>query len=314
MNRALALLLLLPLAAAAQAPTETSVRLLPYDLPPGVSRAAYLTREGELREVELTPNNPSLRIRLPAAAETMLYEPPTAELRERLRARNAAEGRPNAPLRFTPEVLTPLARIVFPSPGGRQLAVLFPTGQPTPRLLGHGMADDPSRFAAGGRRIFNLSSRTIVARLGDRRATIQPRSGLDVGPIAGGDRLVFVPVEIGYLADGEVRPLTATRWAHDPTLRTVVFLYEDPAEGRVRIQACAERTDLPEPGDAPAGGAIGFGAPGRAPAKPAGAPPRPAGATPNPAVEPPRGPTEAELAERKARESVDSTNFVLPTP
>jgi len=313
MTRLLALLLLLPALALAQTATETAVRLLPYDLPAGVSKAAYLTKEGDPREVELTPNNPSLRIRVPAAAETMLYEPPSAELRERLRARNAAEGRPNAPLRFTPDVLTPLARVAFPSPGGRQLAVLFPTGRDNPKLLGYGMSDDPARFGAGWRRLFNLTARTIVARLGRQQVTLRPQSGMDVGAIAAGDKLAFVPVEIGYLADGAVRPLTATRWAHDPVQRTVVFIYEDPAERRVRIQACAERTDIPEPGDAPAGGAVGLGGKPAAGSAAAG---RPAAAAPVAAAKPerPRGPTEAELAERKARESVDSTNFILPTP
>lgn len=303
--------LLLPALAAAQAAVETAVRLLPYDLPPGVSKAAYFNREGDLREVELAPNNPGPRIRVPATGETILYEPPTEELRERLRARNAAEGRPNAPVRFTPEVLTPLARVVFPSPGGRQLAVLFPTGRESPRLLGYGMTDDPARFAPGTRRIFNLTSRTIVARLGRQRATLKPQSGMDVGAIAEGDKLTFVPVEIGYLRDGEVQPLTATRWAHDPVQRTVIFLHEDPAEGRVRIQACSERTDIPEPGDLPAGGAVGFG--GKA-APGAGATAKPVAGKPAPKPEGPRPLTEAQLAERNAREAVDSTNFTLPRP
>lgn len=307
------LLLLLPALAAAQAATETAVRLLPYDLPPGVTKAAYLTREGDLREVELAPNNPGPRIRVPAAAETMLYEPPSAALREQLRARNAAEGRPNAPLRFTPEVLTPLARVVFPAPGGRQLAVLFPTGREAPRLLGYGMSDDPTRFAPGGRRLFNLTSRTIVARLGQQSATLRPQSGMDIGPIAAGDKLTFVPVEIGYLRDGAVQPLTATRWAHDPVQRTVVFIYEDPAEGRVRIQACSERTDIPEPGDLPAGGAVGLGGKPQGAVAAAGKP-APKGEPRPTAPESPRPPSEAELAEMKARESVDSTNFVLPRP
>lgn len=307
------LLLLVPALAAAQAVTETAVRFLPYDLPPGVSKAAYLTREGDLREVELSPNNPGPRIRVPAAAETILYEPPSAELRERLRARNAAEGRPNAPVRFTPDVLTPLARVVFPTPGGRQLAVLFPTGRDAPRLLGYGMSDDPTRFAAGGRRIFNLTSRTIVARLGQQRATLRPQSGMDVGPIATGDKLQFVPVEIGYLRDGAVQPLTATRWAHDPVQRTVVFLYEDPADGRVRIQACSERTDIPEAGDIPAGGAVGLGAKPSAGGRPAATTVAAKPAAPA-APEVPKAPTEAQLAEMRARESVDSTNFVLPRP
>lgn len=304
--------LLLPALALAQAATETAVRLLPYDLPPGVSKAAYLTKEGDLREVELMPNNPSPRIRVPAAAETMLYEPPSAELRERLRARNAAEGRPNAPIRFTPEVLTPLARISFPSPGGRQLAVLFPTGRESPRLLGYGMSDDPARFGSGGRRLFNLTSRTIVARLGRQQVTLRPQSGMDVGAIAEGDKLAFVPVEIGYLADGAVRPLTATRWAHDPVQRTVVFIHEDPAEGRVRIQACSERTDIPEPGDLPTGGAVGFG--GKPGARAVEGKPAPAAPVAAARPDKPRAPSEAELAERRARESVDSTNFVLPSP
>lgn len=311
--RRLLSVLLLPALAAAQVATETAVRLLPYDLPPGVSKAAYLTKEGDLREVELTPNNPGPRIRVPAAGETILYEPPSAELRERLRARNAAEGRPNAPLRFTPDVLTPLARVAFPSPGGRQMAVLFPTGRDNPRLLGYGMSDDPTRFTGGGRRLFNLTSRTIVARLGQQRLTLKPQSGMDVGPIAAGDKLQFVPVEIGYLRDGAVLPLTATRWAHDPVQRTVVFIYEDPAEGRVRIQACAERTDIPEPGDAPVGGAVGFGGKPAGAVATAGKPATKGQAKPS-APEGPRPLSEAELAERKARESVDSTNFVLPRP
>ena len=311
MTRLLALLLL-PALAAAQSATETALRLLPYDLPAGVTKAAYLTREGELREVELAPNNPSPRIRVPAAAETMLYEPPTAELRERLRARNAAEGRPNAPLRFTPEVLTPLARVVFPSPGGRQLAVLFPTGQASPKLLGHGMTDELAAFPAGGRRLLNLTPRVIVARLGKERVTLAPRSGRDIGAIAEGDRPVFVPVEIGYVRDGEVQPLIASRWAHDPKQRTIVFIHEDPADGRVRVQACSERTDLPAPGEAPVA-AAGFGAQGPSRGRPAAAKP---GAAVAAATKPegPRALTEAELAERQARDAVDGTNFRLPQP
>lgn len=305
-------LLLAALATAQTPPPPAALRLLPYDLPPGAERAAYFTPEGDLRQVELAPNNPSLRIRVAGGSRVMLYEPPSAALTERLKAKLAAEGRPNAPVRYPPESLTPLAEVVFQAPAPRALAVLFPTGKERPRLLGYAMADDPGSFRAGHRRLFNLTQRTVVAKLGKREATLRPMSVLDVAPIGDGDQLVFVPVEIGYLKDGVRRPITATRWAHDPVQRTVVFLYEDPAEGRVRIQACAERTDLPETGEAPAGGAAGFGsrpgsAPGRAGQGPAVAATKPE--TPRPAARPL---TEAEKAEMKARESVDATNFLLP--
>lgn len=304
------LLVLLAAAVLGQAqtpPPSVALRLLPYEVPAGCERAAYFTPEGELRNVELAPNNPSLRFRVAGGARAYLYEPPSAELTARLKAKLAAEGRPNAPVRYTPDQLTPLAEIVFQAPATRALAVLFPTGRDRPKLLGYAMSDDASAFRGGNRRIFNLTQRTIEARLGRQNVSLKPLSALDVGPIANGDQLVFVPAEIWYLQDGVRQPLSASRWAHDPNQRTVVFIYEDTAEGRVRIQACSERTDIPEPGDAPAAAAAGFGSKPVA-GKPVAASTRPA-ETDAPKARPL---SESEAAEKKARESVDSTNFILP--
>lgn len=294
----------------AQAPATTSLRLLPYDVPPGCERCVYLNPEGNLRNVELTPNNPSLRIHVPAAGKVFLYEPPSAELTAQIKAKLAAEGRPNAPVRYTAEQLTPIAEITLQDPSSQALAVLFPTGRDRPKLLGYAMSDEPARFRPGCRRMFNLTQQTIGAKLGSREIVLKPLSAMDVGPIASGDALVFVPVEIWYLKDGARHPLSASRWAHDPNQRTVVFLYEDTAEGRIRIQACSERTDIPEPGEAPAAAASGFGSatlagkPGLVAAK---------GKPAEAAAPRPRTLTEAEAAEKKARESVDSTNFTLPS-
>lgn len=289
-------------------PPPIALRVLPYEVPAGSERAAYFTPEGELRNVELTPNNPSLRFRVAGGPRVYLYEPPSAELTARIKAKLAAEGRPNAPVRYAPDQLTPLAEIVFQAPAPRALAILFPTGRDRPRLLGHAMSDEPSAFRPGCRRIFNLTQREIGARLGRREVSLRPLSVMDVGPIAEGDRLVFVPAEIWHVQDGARQPLSASRWAHDPNQRTVVFIYEDVAEGRVRIQACSERTDIPEPGDAPAAVAVGFGS------RPVNGKPAVAGNKPaEPAASKPVPLTEAEAAEKKARDSVDSTNFVLPS-
>lgn len=310
--RSLLALLATLAACAAQTPATVALRLLPYDVPAGCQRCVYFNPEGVLRDIELTPNNPSQRFRVTAAAKVMLYEPPSPELTERIKARLAQEGRPKAPVTYTPELLTPVAEITFQAPASRALAVLFPTGRNQPKLLGYAMSDEIGGFRPGCRRIFNLTQRIIGARLGNKTVELKPYSAMDIGPIANSDQLVFVPVEIWCLNDGVRHPLSASRWAHDPNQRTVVFLYEDAAEGRVRIQACSERTDIPEPGEAPAAAATGFGsgtpAAKSGPAVTKGGKP----AEPAKAQSTPLG--EAEAAERKARESVDSTNFLLPNP
>ena len=310
------LLLLSTTCAFGQVPAPTvALRFLPYDLPAGCGRAAYLTPTGDLKYIELTPNNPSLRIQVTAGPTLTLFEPPSAALTEQLKAKLVAEGRPNAPVRYTADVLTPMAQVSFQSTLPRALAILFPTGKDRPKLLGYAMSDDLENFRPGYRRLFNLTSRTIVGRLGKRTATLQPRSVMDIGPIAEGDTLTFVPITLGYMKDGALLPLTASRWAHDPTQRTVVFIYEDPADQRIRVQACSERTDLPELGDPSAGLAVGFGSQGAKGNKPAANSPvsRPVSTAPVKAPEGPRALTEAEAAEMKARREVDSTNFQLPS-
>ena len=138
-----------------QTPSPTvALRFLPYDLPAGCERAAYLTPTGELKYLELTPNNPSLRIQVTSAPRITLFEPPTAALTEKLKAQLAAEGRPNAPVRYTAEVLTPMAEIIFQSTLARGLAILFPTGRDRPKLQGYAMSDDLETFRPGYRRIF----------------------------------------------------------------------------------------------------------------------------------------------------------------
>lgn len=313
--QALVFLLLATTCVLAQAPAPTvALRFLPYDLPAGCERAAYLTPTGDLKYIELTPNNPSLRIQVMTGPSLTLYEPPSAALTEQLKAKLVAEGRPNAPVRYTADILTPMAVVSFQSTLPRALAVLFPTGKERPKLLGYAMTDDLETFRPGNRRLFNLTTRIIVARLGKRTATLQPRSVTDIGPIAEGDTLIFVPITIGYLKEGVLLPLTASRWAHDPTQRTVVFIYEDPTDQRIRVQACAERTDLPEIGDVSAGLAVGFGAKASGGRQTAATSNPPAVSTkPATTREPARALTEAEAAEAKARREVDSTNFILPT-
>jgi len=243
------LLLLLALAAARAAAAETlvGIRLLPFNLPAGCERVAYLDPAGNLRETELRRNHTGARLRLAHAPEIRLFFPPDEALLARLRRE---QGLPEgAKPRVGADRLRVLASIRCPQAGPRMMAVLFGGEAPGPPLVGVAAPDDAASFPAGSYRVYNLTSLEIGGRVDGRDVRIGPLAAgqLTVGP--GRD----FPARLD-IADrlGERRPLLEATWRIEADERRVLFVWEDPAAGRVRFQgmtepmAAAEGADEPE--------------------------------------------------------------------
>lgn len=239
-------LLLLAAARSAAAETLVGIRLLPFSLPSGCERAAYVDAAGILRETELRRNHTGTRLRLAHAPEIRLFFPPDEALLARLRRE---QGLPEgAKPKVGPDRLRVLASIRCPQAGPRMMAVLFGGEPPGPPLIGVAAPDDAGAFPAGSYRIYNLTPHELGGQVDGRSLRIGP---LAAGQLAVGPGRDF-PARLDYANRlGERLPLLEATWRIEADERRVLFVWEDPAAGRMRFQGMSERLPDAEEAEEP---------------------------------------------------------------
>jgi len=248
MRRLLPCLLLLgaSLGGAGAAETLVGVRVLPFNLPAGCERAAYVDAAGALRETELRRNHTGTRLRLAHAPEIRLFFPPDEALLARLRKE---QGLPDgARPRVDPSRLRVLASIRCPQAGPRLMAVLFGSEPPNPPLVGVAAPDDATAFPAGSYRLYNLTPHALAGTVAGRPVRVAPLAAGQLAAPTGRDFAARLHYETRA---GEQLPLLESTWRIEADERRVLFVYEDAAAGRVRFQGMNEPMGAAEEPDEP---------------------------------------------------------------
>jgi hypothetical protein len=99
---------------------------------------------------------------------------------------------------------------------------------------------DPAKFVKGGMLWCNLTSNSIEGTLGDVKLSLGPESQAIIeSPADGGGSF---PVKLSFKAPGddELRPMTETKWLHNPKSRIVQFVKEEPGSIVPRLLGVAD--------------------------------------------------------------------------
>lgn len=216
-------------ADAQEASGSRSLRLLYVQAPDDAPAAVVLVVGKEAKEVDLPRLSISTkRLALPAGPVRVYaaLKPPTK-----------AEPLPaDAPFVDVPEGMND------------PLVVLLPSGENGP-LAFRMLPVEFSRTKApeGAVLWFNLSARTIFAKLGSTQAAVAPRqTAIQLPPGKSGD-VYHVLVDVGPdQGETESTPLMRSSWVKEPGQRHLLFVVPDPARKVPRIVAVPERME-PEP-------------------------------------------------------------------
>lgn len=232
-------ILLTPLAYAQETSGGRSLRLLYVQAPDEAPASVFLVVGKEVKEIDLP--------RLSISSKRLTVPAGPARVYAATKAPTKAEPLPaDAPFVDIPETMADV------------LVVLLPTGDPG--VLSFRML--PVEFSRGkapeGAVLwFNLSTRTIFAKLGAVQAAVAPRqTAIMVPPGKPGDIyhvLVDVSPEAG---ETESVPLMRSSWVKEPGQRHLLFVVPNPERKVPRIIAVPERMEPePEPAKDAKGGA-----------------------------------------------------------
>jgi len=216
-------------AAAQEASSARSLRLLYVQAPDDAPAAIVLVVGKEAKEIDLPRLSVSTtRLSLPAGPVRVYAA---------TKAPTKAEPLPaDAPSVDIPEGMSDPLLVLLPSGGAGPLAF-----QMLPVEFARSKAPE------GAVLWFNLSPRTIFAKLGSGQAVVAPRqTGIVVPPGKPGD-VYHVLVDVGPdQGETENVPLMRSSWVKEAGQRHLLFVVPDPSRKVPRIVAVPERME-PEP-------------------------------------------------------------------
>lgn len=176
------------------------------------------------------PAGAAVEVELPAANFTLArYTSSTREIR--LFAGNPGpESTPAAVARVPDGVRDAIVMLLPEGTPGRFRAMVFDASLAT--------------FRAGDHQFLNLSPDPVGIDLGGEKLSLEPGK---TGTIrkAAADGAVRLPLQMFQRSGDEWERFSATRVTLDPRIRSLVVIYPDPAEARLRARVVHDRVDSP---------------------------------------------------------------------
>ncbi len=129
-----------------------------------------------------------------------------------------------------------VAKVALPAEGSNFIILLEPAGA---TFKVHVVNAKESRFGADSVLFFNAAEIVLGAKLGANKVLIKPREAVFAKAPPRGEK-PFYQVTFYQPDDGKARPFANTRWPHRDASRCYVFLYRNPATGRLTYQAVDE--------------------------------------------------------------------------
>lgn len=203
-------------------------------------RAIYFQRPADAPEkVHLYHEKGSIELELPGMNLSSRQEIPKGDLLMRCTLTPVVEGRSlpdNAPVVRVPEGWSDVIVLCARNPDKTGFPVLF-----------FPLNASVSKFAPGELLCFNRTQSTLGGRVGIRKLRAAPGKSVLLGAPARG--LGDYRVEIDYLPPGGKRalPLMRSTWRHEPAVRHILFVVDDPVRKVPRIWSIPDR--IPPPPD-----------------------------------------------------------------
>lgn len=214
--RVLIFLFSLSLAAFGQEKQGRSCRLLFLGAGETDPQKLHLHDGTKSQEVELPRMNFSKRYDLPAGAITL-----------RLLASAPAEGSAPpaaAPSAAVPETSGDIYLLVSPDASNK--------GVPVRMQVIDASAD---RFKPGQMMWYNLTAHDVGGQVGKQQLVLKSRSRLITDAPAAGNEDYNVNLSYRIAGKEAPYPLCETRWIHDPLVRTVLFVVNEPGSRAPRV-------------------------------------------------------------------------------
>lgn len=138
---------------------------------------------------------------------------------------------------------TPAAIARVPDGVRDAIVMLLPEG--TPGLFRATVFDASlATFRAGDQRFLNLSPDPVGIDLGGEKLSLDPGKSGTIRKAAA-DGAVRLPLQMFHRSGDEWERFSATRVTLDPRIRSLVIIFPDPAEGRLRAKVVHDRVDVP---------------------------------------------------------------------
>ena len=102
------------------------------------------------------------------------------------------------------------------------------------------IADNFSRFQAGGMKLINLSRVPILAKLNSKDYALKPMGVSSIEKVSTKNKPHSYPVEFYYRAKNKWNPFSSSYWYHEPDVRHLAFCYPDQKTKRIRIRTIRE--------------------------------------------------------------------------
>ena len=205
------------------------VRFLGERQMPGVARVVMVGEKGPAGEPFAVPLN-HLTDPMPAPARTFSLRAAPDEGADAAGAAGAGGAE--------------VARVGLPEEGRKFIVLLLPDAQRRFRPVV--LRADDQRFRPGDVYFHNLSTASIIGKIGARQFDLEPGKGRIETPRPDGDR-PFIDVAFGQRLEGnQAKILSTTRWPIDDRVRGYVFFFVDPVTKRLTYRAVDEFVP-PEP-------------------------------------------------------------------
>ena len=212
------------MALSAQEPGKRTCRILFLMAPEDAPQTLHLFDGSSSQEVELPRMNLS-----------MVYQLAPGDISLRLLPGAAVKGvaiDPAAPGVKVAADLTDFYLLVASDPSNKIAPVRI-------SVINAGQ----SVYRNGQMLFFNLSNQTVGGQLGSQKLSIAPnaRSVVDAPASSRGD----YPVDLAHHAPGETKlyPICETKWQHDPTKRTLLFIANEPGTRTPRVMGFSDRRE-----------------------------------------------------------------------
>lgn len=203
-------------------------------------RAIYFQRPANAPDkVYLYSGEKSIELELPGMNLSPRQKIPKGDLQLRCLLSPLLEGQPlpeNAPVVRVPEGWSEVILLCVPNPDKSGFPVRF---FPLNASL--------SKFGPGELLCFNRTKATLGGQIGIRKLRVAPGKSVLLG--APSRELGDYRVMIDYLPPGGKRalPLMRTTWRHEPTVRHLLFVVDDPVRKVPRIWSVPDRIPPQEP-------------------------------------------------------------------
>ncbi|QJE95498.1 hypothetical protein [Luteolibacter luteus] len=183
--------------------------------------------ESDPKTLQLHDGTKSQEVELPRLNFSKFYPLPSGALTLRLLSAPLAEGQAppsTAPAAPVAETVGDIYLLVSPDPANKTVPVRMQV-----------IDASADRFKPGQMMWYNLTANDVGGKVGKQQLVLKARSRIITDAPASGNEDYNVNLSYRIAGKDAPYPLCETRWSHDPGIRTVLFVVNEPGSRAPRV-------------------------------------------------------------------------------